>query len=161
MIFIETTIFTRLVQELLPDEEYREQQSALIREPNSGPVIQGSRGLRKLRWALPGRGRLMDEKMFAELESSLKEGMAIIRGEVQPSRTFQFESPDVKAIRENLKLSQQQFSALLGISIRTLQNWEQGRRTPEGPARVLLLVAAKKPQALLDVVGSRFSSDLD
>ncbi len=94
----------------------------------------------------------MDDQMFAELEASLKEGMAILRGEEKPSRTFTFEAPDVKAIRETLKLTQQQFAALMGISTRTLQNWEQGRRAPEGPARVLLMVAARNPQAVLDVV---------
>ncbi len=96
----------------------------------------------------------MDEKMFAELEASLKEGMAILRGDAEPSRTFVFDAPDVKAIRGHLKLSQQQFANLLGISLRTLQNWEQGRRSPEGPAKVLLKVAAKHPNALLDVVRS-------
>lgn len=96
----------------------------------------------------------MDEKMFAELEESLREGMEIVRGEKQPSRTFQLDAPDIKAIRENMHLTQQQFAALMGISMRTLQNWEQGRRSPEGPARVLLQVAAKHPQALLDVVHS-------
>lgn len=96
----------------------------------------------------------MDERMFAELEASLREGMAILRGEKEPSRTFQLDAPDIKAIRENMSLTQQQFAALLGISLRTLQNWEQGRRSPEGPARVLLQVAAKHPQALLDVVHS-------
>ncbi len=94
----------------------------------------------------------MDDQMFAELEASLKEGMAILRGEEQPSRTFTYEAPDVKAIRAALKLTQQQFAALMGISLRTLQNWEQGRRVPEGPARVLLMVAARNPQAVLDVV---------
>jgi len=94
----------------------------------------------------------MDEKMFAELEASLREGMAILRDEKEPSRTFQLDAPDIKAIRENMKLTQEQFAALLGISMRTLQNWEQGRRSPEGPARVLLQVAAKHPHALLDVV---------
>lgn len=96
----------------------------------------------------------MDEKMFAELEASLREGMAILRGEKEASRTFQLSAPDIKAIRENMKLTQHQFASLLGISLRTLQNWEQGRRSPEGPARVLLQVAAKNPQALLDVVHS-------
>lgn len=96
----------------------------------------------------------MDERMFAELEASLREGIAILRGEKEPSRTFQLDAPDIKAIRENMSLTQQQFAALLGISLRTLQNWEQGRRSPEGPARVLLQVAAKHPQALLDVVHS-------
>lgn len=102
---------------------------------------------------------IMDEKMFAELEASLKEGMAIVRGEAEPSRTFQFDAPDVKAIRSSLQLSQQQFADLLGISKRTLQNWEQGRRSPEGPARILLQVAAKHPGALLDAVRSRPATD--
>lgn len=96
----------------------------------------------------------MDEKLFAELEASLREGMEILRGEKQPSRTFHLDAPDIKAIRDNMNLTQQQFAALLGISLRTLQNWEQGRRSPEGPARILLQVAAKNPQALLDVVHS-------
>jgi putative transcriptional regulator len=97
-------------------------------------------------------GTLMDEELFAELEASLKEGMAILHGEAQPSRTFVFEPPDVKAIREDLHFTQQQFAGLLGISVRTLQNWEQGRRAPQGPARVLLMVAAKHPKAVLDTV---------
>lgn len=94
----------------------------------------------------------MDDAMFDELEASLQQGMAILRGEQQPSRTFVFEAPDVRQIREKLKLTQQQFAAMMGISVRTLQNWEQGRRAPEGPARMLLLVAARHPQALLDTV---------
>lgn len=57
MIFIETTIFTRLVLQLLPDEEYRGLQMALILDPYAGRVIQGSGGLRKIRWALPGHGK--------------------------------------------------------------------------------------------------------
>ena len=57
MIFIETSIFTRLVQDLLADDEYRQLQLALIGQPDLGPVIQGGGGLRKVRWALPGRGK--------------------------------------------------------------------------------------------------------
>lgn len=94
----------------------------------------------------------MDEKMFAELEASLQEGMDIIRRKQPPSRTFVYDVPDVKAIRENLNLTQRQFATLLGISPRTIQNWEQGHRIPEGPARVLLMVAARNPQAVLDAV---------
>jgi putative transcriptional regulator len=60
--------------------------------------------------------------------------------------------PDVKIIRENYDLSQTEFAALLGISVKTLQNWEQGRRNPRGAARVLLQVAAKHPEAVWDVV---------
>lgn len=59
--------------------------------------------------------------------------------------------PDVAAIRAGAGLSQARFAELLGVSIRTLQDWEQGRRTPSGAARTLLLVAAKNPSVLLEV----------
>lgn len=94
----------------------------------------------------------MKDELFNELVESVREGGAILRGEAAPSRSFVVEGPDVKRIRAGYDLSQSEFAALLGISIRTLQNWEQGRRTPEGPARVLLQVAAKHPDAVWDVV---------
>jgi putative transcriptional regulator len=59
--------------------------------------------------------------------------------------------PSVASIREGTGLSQAKFSALLGVSVRTLQEWEQGRRAPSGAARTLLMVAARNPQALLEV----------
>jgi putative transcriptional regulator len=92
------------------------------------------------------------EDLFAELISSVKEGAAILRGEVPASRSFHIDRLDIKHIREEYELTQQQFAALLGISVRTLRNWEQGRRTPEGPARVLLQVASVHPDAVLDAV---------
>jgi putative transcriptional regulator len=58
---------------------------------------------------------------------------------------------DVATIREKTGLSQSRFASLLGVSVRTLQDWEQGRRAPSGAARTLLLVADKNPRALLDV----------
>jgi putative transcriptional regulator len=75
-----------------------------------------------------------------------------LRGERAASRQFIVGGPDVKRIRANYKLSQGEFAILLGISVATLRNWEQGRRAPEGPARILLQVAAKHPEALWDVV---------
>lgn len=60
-------------------------------------------------------------------------------------------TPDVAALRARFGLSQAKFAALLGISVGTLRNWEQRRRHPEGPARVLLRVAAAHPEALLSV----------
>ena len=59
--------------------------------------------------------------------------------------------PSVATIRERTGLSQARFATLLGVSVRTLQEWEQGRRAPTGAARTLLMVAARNPQALLEV----------
>jgi putative transcriptional regulator len=59
--------------------------------------------------------------------------------------------PSVAEIRERTGLSQARFATLLGVSVRTLQDWEQGRRAPSGAARTLLMVAAKNPRALLDL----------
>lgn len=94
----------------------------------------------------------MNDELFNELLESVREGGAILRGEKSPSRTFTVEKPDVQRIRANYRLSQNEFATLLGISLNTLQNWEQGRRVPQGPARVLLQVAAKHPDAVWDVV---------
>ena len=98
----------------------------------------------------------MEDELFEELLASVREAGQIMRGELEPGRVFVFEEPDVHAIRDNLELSQSEFARLMGISVRTLQNWEQGRRKPQGPARVLLMVAAKNPQAIWDVVGGPF-----
>ncbi len=94
----------------------------------------------------------MNDDLFAELVASVREGGAILRGEAAPSRQFVVEKLDVKNIREGYRLSQEQFALLLGISVKTLRNWEQGRRAPEGPARVLLQVVAHHPEAVWDVV---------
>jgi putative transcriptional regulator len=59
--------------------------------------------------------------------------------------------PDIAKTRKKTGLSQTRFARLLGVSVRTLQDWEQGRRAPSGAARTLLLIAAKNPQALLEV----------
>ncbi|MGH7845138.1 MAG: helix-turn-helix domain-containing protein [Candidatus Binatia bacterium] len=59
--------------------------------------------------------------------------------------------PEVASIRERTGLSQARFAQLLGVSVRTLQDWEQGRRAPSGAARTLLVIASKNPRVLLDV----------
>ena len=94
----------------------------------------------------------MKEQLFEELLESVKQGGAIMRGEMKPGRVFKFEQPEVQLIRKKYGLSQEKFATLLGISVSTLRNWEQGRRKPEGPARVLLRVAARHPEAILDAV---------
>lgn len=59
--------------------------------------------------------------------------------------------PSVSSVREKTGLSQSRFATLLGVSVRTLQEWEQGRRAPSGAARTLLMIAAKNPRALVEV----------
>ena len=94
----------------------------------------------------------MKNELFNELIASVREGGKILRDKAKPARKFVIETPDVKKIRSNYKLSQNEFAALMGISVSTLRNWEQGRRSPEGSARVLLQVAAKHPEVIWDVV---------
>src|ERR1041385_3387658 len=90
----------------------------------------------------------MKKQLFEELVASIKEAGRIHRGEVQPSRSFVFEPQDVRAIREKLHKSQSEFARMIGVTVATLQNWEQGRRVPHGPARALLTVASKAPKVV-------------
>jgi len=90
----------------------------------------------------------MKAEMFDQLVASVKEAGKIHRGEAKASRTFVFQPEDVRKIREKLHKSQSEFAQMIGVSVGTLQNWEQGRRQPEGPARALLVVAAKAPNVV-------------
>jgi putative transcriptional regulator len=94
----------------------------------------------------------MKEELFNELLKSVQEGAKILKGQAKPSRTFQMTPPAIREIRQNYHLTQAEFAQLIQVSLRTLQNWEQGRRVPEGPAKVLLRVAAVHPEAILDMV---------
>jgi putative transcriptional regulator len=94
----------------------------------------------------------MKKELFEELKQSLREANQIKRGQLKPGRVFHVapESTIVR-VRGKLGLSQTKFASLLGISQDTLQNWEQGRREPTGPAKVLLRIASKHPRVLLEV----------
>jgi len=94
----------------------------------------------------------MDKKLFAELVSSIKQAGSIARGETPPSRSFVLEEQDVKGLRENLRLSQSEFAKLIRVNVRTLQNWEQRRRRPTGPAAALLKIVANAPEAALQAL---------
>ena len=96
----------------------------------------------------------MKEQLFNELMESVTQGGKILKGKMSPSREYDYSTLDVKAIREKYGLSQTKFAKLLGVSPATLRNWEQGRRKPEGPARILLFIADKHPEAVLDTVRS-------
>jgi len=65
---------------------------------------------------------------------------------------FEIKPPEIKTVREKLNVSQNDFALMIGVSVRTLQNWEQGRRKPEGPAKALLRVAARNPNAVFDAL---------
>ncbi len=91
----------------------------------------------------------MDEAKFEELLASLKDMGKHIRGEqVRGLVIHEFPEPDVKAIRERTGMSQTQFAYLIGVKPKTLQNWEQKRVRPAGPARALLKIVEANPQAL-------------
>ncbi|MDZ7718902.1 MAG: NadS family protein [Balneolaceae bacterium] len=92
----------------------------------------------------------MNDEMFNELLESVKQAGDIRKSKRKPSRHTVIEEPDVAAIREKYDMTQKEFSMLLGISVGTLRNWEQGRRKPQGPAKVLLKIAEKRPKAILD-----------
>jgi putative transcriptional regulator len=85
-----------------------------------------------------------DRDIGLEILEGLRE---LKRGEVGRVVTV----PSVGSIREGTGLSQARFAELLGVSVRTLQDWEQGRRAPSGAARTLLRIAARNPQALVEV----------
>ena len=90
----------------------------------------------------------MNKKDFDSLVESVREAGAIRRSEAAAGRVTEFAAVDVKAIRQRLGKSQSEFAHMIGVSISTLQNWEQGRRQPVGPARALLRVAAESPEVV-------------
>ena len=87
----------------------------------------------------------MKKHMFEELLGSVREAGAILRGEQKPSRRVVVGSSGVRAIRQRTSLSQSEFAGLIGVSVKTLQNWEQDRRRPTGPASALLSIIAHDP----------------
>lgn len=94
----------------------------------------------------------MDEKLFSELIEGIQEMKAVEEGNQEPYRVSKMEPSEVTQIRQSMKLSQAKFATLMGISVRTLQNWEQGYRSPTGSAKVLLQIAKKNPKAVLEAV---------
>ncbi len=87
----------------------------------------------------------MKKQMFEELLGSVREAGAILHGRRKPSRRVVIQSAGVRAIRERARLSQSEFAQLIGVSVKTLQNWEQDRRRPTGPAAALLSIIDYDP----------------
>jgi putative transcriptional regulator len=92
----------------------------------------------------------MNDALFDELVEGVKEAAAYLRGEPTDVRVTFAGEPDPRAIRERLGLTQERFAAMLCISVKTLRNWEQGRRDPSGPAMRLLQIVDKHPELLSD-----------
>jgi putative transcriptional regulator len=90
----------------------------------------------------------LKDTAFAELITSVRQAGRIRQGTLKPARVTAFKPADVKAVRAKLKASQPEFALLIGVSVATLRNWEQGRRSPDGPALALLRVAARNPRAV-------------
>jgi DNA-binding transcriptional regulator YiaG len=127
MEFIETPTFTRMVTSLLTDDEYQGMQNEL--------VDHGAMNMEKI--------------LFDDLVQSLKEAKDISKGKAKASRHFELTQPDVKAVREQIGLSQSEFARLMRVSVKTLQNWEQHRRNPTGPAAALLKIVLTAPDVVL------------
>lgn len=101
----------------------------------------------------------MKKQLFDDLVASIRESGAIHRGEVQPSRRFVFNAEDVRTIRDKLDKSQSEFARMIGVTVSTLQNWEQGRRQPQGPARALLIVASQRPHLVAEALAAAVRPD--
>ena len=88
-----------------------------------------------------------------ELIEGMKQAVAYARGDADKNEyrvnQVEIETPDVKAMRQRMKMTQQDFADFLGISVHTLGKWERGERQPEGPARVLLTIVEHEPEAVL------------
>lgn len=85
--------------------------------------------------------------LFDDLKTSLEEVLAHTRGEETGVKIWEVPRTDVAAVRARLRMSQSEFATVFGVSIGTLRGWEQHRRQPEGPAKVLLAVIAREPEA--------------
>jgi len=97
----------------------------------------------------------MNDKQFAELQSAVRMMGKHMRGQkVAGLKVTEVHEPDVKTIREAAKVSQSEFAQLIGINLRTLQNWEQHRSRPTGAARALLKIVAADPKAALRALHS-------
>jgi putative transcriptional regulator len=94
----------------------------------------------------------MKDSDFQGIVKSLMETRAFLKGQATPGRVPIPKEIDVVAIREKAKLSQARFAENIGVSVATLRNWEQGRRVPDGSARVLLAMLAKNPHVVEEVL---------
>ena len=95
----------------------------------------------------------MKRELFEDLSKSIKEAGKIRRGRAKASRTFKYDAVDIRKLRKSVNVSQSKFARMIGVSVDTVQNWEQGRRIPRGPAMALLRVFEKNPRVVVSALG--------
>ena len=91
----------------------------------------------------------MDKQLFSDLVQSLKEASAIRKGKRAASRRVTLMTPHVRDVREQTGLTQAEFARVMRVSVKTLQNWEQDRRSPTGPAAALIKIVSAAPELAL------------
>lgn len=94
----------------------------------------------------------MDKTLIERLKASMLQLDGIVEDEHQPSRVFHIDASKIKEIRQASGLSQTGFADLISVSVDTLRNWEQGRRSPTGPAKALLRAIANDPQHVISAL---------
>lgn len=97
---------------------------------------------------------MMDKNFFAQLMESVEQMGEITRGERAPSREFHVDAMQVKKVRAVTGLSQAKFAKVIDVPVGTLRNWEQGRRDPTGPAKVLLRAIHNDPKHVLKALST-------
>ena len=96
----------------------------------------------------------MGRRAFQAIAEGIEDAIAFTQGEKARGHVHRVRARDVDVVatRERLGLSQAEFATAFGVSVSTVRNWEQGRRTPEGPALVLLTVIEKAPRTVLRAI---------
>ena len=96
----------------------------------------------------------MEEQAFEELKESILQAKRYLKGEDVPARVFFVNGSNVKNIREHAGLSQRELAELMRVSVRTLQNWEQGHRKPTGPAAALIRIFEQAPEQAIKALSA-------
>jgi putative transcriptional regulator len=202
--FVESPLFTKQVHDYLTDDEYGIFQAFLATNPDTGAVVRGSGGVRKVRWSRRGTGKSagvrvhispgqrpeksgcflfmprvpltafpaifskpskrrwnmpLDEKKLLERDAKRNVGEELLQAvrDIKAGRVGRISTIEVSPLasaRLKLGLSQSEFAKMLGVSLRTLQEWEQGRRTPSGAAKSLITIAIKKPEIIKELLAA-------
>lgn len=94
----------------------------------------------------------MKNENFKKLVARIQKAGERRAGSTTPRRVYEIKSPEIQSVRKKCNVSRNEFAFMFGVSVRTLRNWEQGRRKPKGPAKALLCVASLNPKAGIDAL---------